>query len=528
MQYSLSLKYLESVTRLMEGNMRKKGVYLLVPFLFLLFAGNSRAEININCGLGYYTYYVHSISDEARNFDDSGITTETEAVYCNVFATYSGHSGGVCKPSGDCYLELRWFRPNGQRETNLGTFITIVHSYQGGCWAGIYGWMVIKGMNRVPGKWRVEHWVESNLIFTEYFDIVRAPNISISPPHFETLEVIDSFNTPDSDPDGLAFDGTNLWHTNPHLMVGTIYKLDTLGNVIDSFDSPGDSPSGLTFDGTYLWSADRFNRKIYKLDSRGNVIDSFDSPGSDPQGLTFDGTFLWNADWDDLKVYQLDTSGNIVNSFATPGTGPNGLTFDGTSLWNTDFYDEKIYKLDTLGNIIDSFDSPGDNPSGLTFDGTYLWNADRWDLKIYKIEKPEPVLVGLSKRRTFTVISDGTLNLEIGKLSITGPHALEFYLENDTCSDQILDPSEECKMDIVFLPKIEGEKTANLEIPYNHPFEPVYLLNLSGTAIPSFCDWDFEPDGDVDGNDLTTYAGSITDTSVENFAAEFGRNNCPQ
>ena len=508
--------------------MRKKIIYLLVPFLFLLNYGDTYAEIEIECGLGYYTYYIHSISDEARNFYDSNITTETEAAYCNVFATYSGLTGGVCSPSGDCYLELRWFKPNGERETNLGTFITMIHTYQGGCWTGIYGWMVIKGMNRDLGQWRVEHWVEGNLVFTEYFDIVPAPHLSISPPYFEALEVIGSFNTPGSDPDGLAYDGTYLWNANPHLMVGTIYKLDMTGNIIDSFDSPGDNPSGLTFDGTYLWNADRFNRKIYKLDTTGNIIDSFDSPGSDPQGLAFDGTFLWNADWDDLQIYKLDTLGNIINSFDSPGTGPNGLAFDGDSLWNADFNDEKIYKLDTLGNIIDSFDSPGDNPSGLTFDGTYLWCADRWDLKIYRIEKPEPVAVGLSKRRTFTVTSDGHLNLEVGSLSITGSDSTEFHLENDTCSDRILALSEQCGIDIIFSPMIEGEKTAKPEIPYNHPFEPIYFLPLSGSAIPAICDGDFEPDGDVDGKDLAIYVDEMPDIRLEDFAAIFGRINCPQ
>ena len=211
-----------------------------------------------------------------------------------------------------------------------------------------------------------------------------SPNILISPSSFQTFDFSGPLDSPESNPLGLAFDGTYLW--NADHSDDKIYKLDTSGNIIDSFDSPGAGPSGLTFDGTYLWHADYLLNKIYKLDTSGNIIDSFDSPGSNPIGLAFDGTYLWNADNSDDKIYKLDTSGNIIDSFDSPGLTPKGLTFDGTYLWNADWSDDKIYKLDTSGNIIDSFDSPGPNPDGLSFDGSYLWYSDSSDDKIYKLD----------------------------------------------------------------------------------------------------------------------------------------------
>jgi hypothetical protein len=45
------------------------------------------------------------------------------------------------------------------------------------------------------------------------------------------------------------------------------------------------------------------------------------------------------------------------------------------------------------------------------------------------------------------------------------------------------------------------------------------------TTMP--CDGDFEPDGDVDGNDLLTQAGGATGLALEDFAASFGRPDCP-
>ena len=317
----------------------------------------------------------------------------------------------------------------------------------------------------------------------------RGPKISVSPSWFhfgETiLQVVDSFDSPDRTPQGLAFDGTYLW--NADYTNQKIYKLDTSGNIIGSFDSPGPYPYGLAFDGTYLWNADStsLSAKIYKLDTSGNIIDSFDSPRLAPEGLAFDGTYLWNADstWLSAKIYKLDTSGNIIDSFDSPGLAPEGLAFDGTYLWNADSINNKIYKLDTSGNIIDSFDSPDRTPAGLAFDGTYLWNADWIGAKVYKLEQTGGVNLGASESATFTVSNMGTLNLVIGSLSITGTDAQEFGIEKNNCSGQTVPSSGTCTFDVVFSPTSAGEKSANLSIMSNDPSTPTLTVPLGGTVV---------------------------------------------
>jgi hypothetical protein len=57
-------------------------------------------------------------------------------------------------------------------------------------------------------------------------------------------------------------------------------------------------------------------------------------------------------------------------------------------------------------------------------------------------------------------------------------------------------------------------------------------IGSDGKCLTIFdpCECDFEPaegDGDVDGNDLATYAAGGTGISLADFAAEFGRTNCP-
>jgi hypothetical protein len=47
---------------------------------------------------------------------------------------------------------------------------------------------------------------------------------------------------------------------------------------------------------------------------------------------------------------------------------------------------------------------------------------------------------------------------------------------------------------------------------------PLYPISYSG---------DFDKDGDVDGSDLATFAAGGAGISLENFAADFGRTNCP-
>ena len=245
--------------------------------------------------------------------------------------------------------------------------------------------------------------------------------------------------------------------------------------------APSISPRGLCSDGDYLWCVDNSSDELIRFsEGDGTTIKSFYSPAHDSQGLTFDGTNLWVADISDDKIYKLDLSGTIIDSFDSPGPYPTGLAFDGTYLWNADYSTNTIYKLDLSGTIIDSFDSPGSSPEGLTFDGTNLWVADISDDKIYKWVR-QGVTIGSSVSQTFTIISNGGENLEIGNFTITGTETSEFTIENDTCSGQTLTTLKTCTFDVVFSPSSAGKKTASLEISSNDVFSPK-IVPLSGTG----------------------------------------------
>ena len=189
--------------------MGKKTYHIIVVIVFIFLCENA-----------FSAYYW--TSEEFWGEQVSNFTTETENIYCNVLNSKWPTE------------VLKWFDPYGN-EVDRGTSITWIFKYINATHVGHSGFLVVSGKGRPPGQWQIKHYGEVVAQFT----IVPAPHISISPPYFETLEVVGSFDTPGSDPDGLAFDGTYLWHANPHLMVGKIYKLDTSGNTLDSFDSPG-------------------------------------------------------------------------------------------------------------------------------------------------------------------------------------------------------------------------------------------------------------------------------------------------
>ena len=59
----------------------------------------------------------------------------------------------------------------------------------------------------------------------------------------------------------------------------------------------------------------------------------------------------------------------------------------------------------------------------------------------------------------------------------------------------------------------------------NYNLEPGFWYTVEETGI---CEGDFEPDGDVDGSDLTVLASDPGLLGLSTFAAEFGRIDCSQ
>ena len=69
-------------------------------------------------------------------------------------------------------------------------------------------------------------------------------------------------------PSGLTFDGTDLWVTGQQKVINgdkQIYRVSLSGKILDSYEPPGSDPEGLTWDGKYLWNCDIADDMIYQL-----------------------------------------------------------------------------------------------------------------------------------------------------------------------------------------------------------------------------------------------------------------------
>jgi len=195
-------------------------------------------------------------------------------------------------------------------------------------------------------------WVEGTL-----YQVIFAPSeqrniYQLDPRDGEILAIIPYAGI---SPQGLAYDGRNLWQSD----IGgrLIYKLDPVtGEIRGSFTAPGPSncqPIGLGWDGHDLWNADsRDPERLWQVDTLGTVLDSIPAPGDSPYGLAWGAGYIWVSqnDLGDVGlICQIDPeTGELENSFECPGggTSPNGIAHDGVDLWIAVNTDDTIYRVD--------------------------------------------------------------------------------------------------------------------------------------------------------------------------------------
>jgi len=179
-----------------------------------------------------------------------------------------------------------------------------------------------------------------------------------------TMAMLDSFAPPAASfAFGLDHDGTGLWgDTNEP---DQIYRADdTNGAISDTFASPFTSPNGVAWNGSELWHSG-FLQDLHLIDpSDGSIIRTIPSPGNRfPRGLEWVDGALWVVDTNlepEDGIYKLDPSdGTILQRLRIPGaTYPLGLAFDGEFFWVTDYLEDKIYKVDLMKFVLaDDFET---------------------------------------------------------------------------------------------------------------------------------------------------------------------------
>ncbi|HDL20960.1 MAG TPA: choice-of-anchor D domain-containing protein, partial [Nitrospirae bacterium] len=99
------------------------------------------------------------------------------------------------------------------------------------------------------------------------------------------------------------------------------------------------------------------------------------------------------------------------------------------------------------------------------------------------------VIVGsTSLPETFTISNNGTADLIISTVSLTGTDPAEFAIQVDNCTGQTVLPSGSCTIDAVFAPTGTGAKSADISIASNDPDTPTLSIPLTGTGLTSSTD----------------------------------------
>ncbi|MFC1859534.1 choice-of-anchor D domain-containing protein, partial [Thermodesulfobacteriota bacterium] len=102
--------------------------------------------------------------------------------------------------------------------------------------------------------------------------------------------------------------------------------------------------------------------------------------------------------------------------------------------------------------------------------------------------------------RTFTITNQGVSDLEIGTVALSGANPTNFIIQNDTCSDATLVESQNCTVDVVFIPT-QGDNTAILVIPSNDPARNILEIPVAGLKLVTEAG-DISGDGKVDLADV--------------------------
>jgi hypothetical protein len=200
-------------------------------------------------------------------------------------------------------------------------------------------------------------------------------NPALPPGAVTTLSSLGAF------PDSIATDGTYVWTANTGGLFGqgsvSIVQPDT--GATTNISAGFSNPQGILFDGANLWVTDAGDGvKLKKLDANGNVIQSV-PVGNTPHFPVFDGSNIWVPNFGGNSVTVVRARDGMVLATLTGNglNGPNQAAFDGqrilvtnnggggdsVSLW-------KAADLTPIGSI-----STGANtfPFGACSDGINFW-----------------------------------------------------------------------------------------------------------------------------------------------------------
>ncbi|GEM_PF-3829677 len=216
------------------------------------------------------------------------------------------------------------------------------------------------------------------------------------------------------------------------------------------------------------------------------------------------------------RVQVFDLNGVFLRSFITTGTNeqgetvafirPYGIAVDTLDrIYVTDGYQNVVTVYNTHGNYLGKlYDSNRllRNPQGIAFaPGTsrlFVASLNSGTVETYGIDNvygniaaspPSHDFGTLAVNavpisQSFELSNDGSGNLAVGAVTLTGADASEFSIIANDCAERTLAPAAGCTIDVQFQPLTAGSKSASLSVASDDLYLPEMELALSGSADP--------------------------------------------
>ncbi len=287
------------------------------------------------------------------------------------------------------------------------------------------------------------------------------------------------------------------------------------------------SPIGITVDSAgliYVVDGRDSEVKVYNADRSFNF--SFGSKGAGNGQFQLPTSIVINeitseilipdftALTESARVQVFDLNGVFLRSFATTGTNevgetvafirPFGIAVDTLDrIYVTDGYQNVVTVYDTLGNYLGKlYDSnrPLRNPMGIAFapgsSRLFVASLNTKSVETYGIDSVYGNIVGspqsynfgsvtvneVSPSQSFNISNNGSGDLAIGAVTLTGVNASEYAIVSNNCADTILAPTAGCVIDVQFKPLVAASKSASLSIVSDDIYTPTLDVVLSGSA----------------------------------------------
>jgi YVTN family beta-propeller protein len=215
-------------------------------------------------------------------------------------------------------------------------------------------------------------------------------------------------------PMGLAFDGQNMWVSNP--CSNTVSEIDRATNNVIATVPGFSNPQQLVYDGHYVWVVDNGHGTVAKIDPATASVVATVPVGADVRTIAYDGTYIWASAFNGNVVSKVDPTSNTVVSHFQPGGQPHGIFYDGANLWLANCSAGTVSEIDpTTFQAITSVSGLG-CPTLMTLVGDDLWVTGSTGVSVISRGTSTPAVAGV--RAYVHVLVDGTVD-QAGSLNVT-------------------------------------------------------------------------------------------------------------